>query len=190
MTAQAPSSIPAGATAAGDGIAIGDGPVTVDAYIDFLCPFCREFEVSSGPTLNAMAAKGAIALIYHPMSFLDEASTTRYSSRAAAAAGCAADQGKFLEYTHALFASQPPEGGAGLDDAELIQLGISVGLTDEAFGSCVRAGRYLYWPQQVTDAATTRGVSGTPTVLVNGRPVAADARSIAAAAGVTQGEEG
>jgi protein-disulfide isomerase len=163
MTAQAPSSIPAGATAAGDGIAIGDGPVTVDAYIDFLCPFCREFEVSSGPTLNAMAAKGA---------------------------GCAADQGKFLEYTHALFASQPPEGGAGLDDAELIQLGISVGLTDEAFGSCVRAGRYLYWPQQVTDAATTRGVSGTPTVLVNGRPVAADARSIAAAAGVTQGEEG
>ncbi len=42
------------------------------------------------------------------MNFLDEASSTNYSSRAAAASGCAADQGRFLEYAHALFQSQPP----------------------------------------------------------------------------------
>jgi protein-disulfide isomerase len=187
MTAQASNS-PAGARAAGDGIMTGDGPVTVDAYVDYLCPYCRDFEISAGPALSSMVADGAITLVYHPMSFLDQASTTRYSSRAASAAGCAADQGKFLEYTHALFGSQPPEGGPGLDDAELIALGASAGLDEQAFGSCVRAGRYLDWQQQVTDAAITRGVSGTPTVLVDGSPVAPDAQSIAA--GVSRAARG
>jgi protein-disulfide isomerase len=178
---QAPGHIPADATPAGDGIVIGTGAVTVDAYVDFLCPFCRQFELASEDTLKAMVTDGLIKLVYHPMSFLDEASTTRYSSRAAAASGCASDGGKFPEYLRALFVSQPAEGGPGLTDAELVELGTSAGLTDPAFGQCVLSGRYLDWPPYVTEQATAAGVSGTPTVLVAGEPVAADPRAIAAA---------
>jgi protein-disulfide isomerase len=174
---------PAGAVPGGDGIAAGTGPATVDAYIDFLCPYCRDFELAAGPKLNAMVGDGLIRLVYHPMAFLDEASTTRYSSRAGAAAGCAADGGKFPEYVRALFGSQPPEGGPGLTDAELIQLGVSAGLDGEAFGACVRAGRYLTWPAYVTEAATKADVTSTPTVLVNGAQVAPDPRAIAQAVG-------
>jgi hypothetical protein len=36
-------------------------------------------------------AHGQVSLVYHPLNFLDEASTTNYSTTAAAAAGCAAD---------------------------------------------------------------------------------------------------
>jgi protein-disulfide isomerase len=180
-SATVPDHIPANATAAGDGIVIGDGTVTVDAYIDFLCPYCRQFELSSEQALSAMVADGRIRLAYHPMSFLDEASTTRYSSRAAAASGCASDGGKFREYLRALFVSQPPEGGPGLSDAELIDLGASAGLTDPAFSSCVLGGRYLDWPPYVTELAAAAGVNGTPTVLVAGAPVAADPGAIAAA---------
>jgi protein-disulfide isomerase len=169
-TPMSPMDYPAGAGPAGDGIVIGRGPVTVDVYIDFLCPFCRRFELSAGPTLSAMVADGLISSVYHPMSFLDEASTTRYSSRAGAASGCAADGGKFAEYAYALFANQPPEGGPGLSDDELVKLG-------------VRAGRYLDWPAYVTAVATARGVTATPTVLVGGVPVAPDGPAIAAAAG-------
>jgi protein-disulfide isomerase len=174
---------PAHATKDGAGVVLGSGPVTVDAYIDFLCPYCRRFEIAAAPTLNAMVDDGLISLVYHPMSFLDEASTTRYSSRAGAASGCAADAGKFAEYAHALYASQPPEGGAGLSDAELMKLGSSVGLSDETFGACVLSGRYLDWPPYVTELATDLGVTGTPTVLVGGVPVAPEASAIAAAAG-------
>jgi len=46
-----PSRFPAGATQEGDAVVIGDGPVRVDAFIDFLCPYCRRFELSSGPAL-------------------------------------------------------------------------------------------------------------------------------------------
>jgi protein-disulfide isomerase len=174
---------PAGATPTGDGIVVGGGPVTVDTYIDFMCPFCRRFELAVGPTLSGMVADGLIRTVYHPMSFLDEASTTRYSSRAGAASGCASDGGKFAEYAYALFAHQPPEGGPGLSDDELVKLGGSAGLTGEAFESCVRAGRYLDWPPYVTAVATARGVTATPTVLVGGVPVAPDGPAIAAAVG-------
>src|ERR1700720_1623875 len=93
-----PSHLPANATPGGDGVVTGAGPVTVDTYIDFLCPFCRQFELSSGEALATMVADGLISLAYHPMNFLDAASTTRYSSRAAASSGCASDGGRLPGY--------------------------------------------------------------------------------------------
>jgi len=183
MTSAArPAQFPAGATTAGDGIVTGSGPVLVEAYIDFLCPFCRRFELDAGPRLADLLGAGTISLAYHPMSFLDDASTTRYSTRAAAASGCAADAGRFLEYSRALFENQPPEGSAGLSDAELTDLGATVGL-GSGFGDCVRSGRYLDWAPWVTDLAEQRGVSATPTVLVNGAPVAPTSQAVAEAAG-------
>ena len=48
MTTRSQVALPTGVTAEGDGIAIGETGVRVDAYIDFLCPFCRQFEATSG----------------------------------------------------------------------------------------------------------------------------------------------
>jgi protein-disulfide isomerase len=176
-----PGRVPAGATPECDGILIGDGPVRVDAFIDFLCPFCRRFELSSGPALAGLVADGLASLAYHPMNFLDQASTTNYSTRAAAASGCAADQGRFVEYAHALFVSQPPEGGPGLSDAELAGLGGAAGLAGAAFAACVSQAPYLDWPPQVTARATARGIDATPTVLVQGAVTRPDPRAITAA---------
>jgi len=157
----------------------GHGPVRVDAFIDFLCPFCRRFELSSGPALADLVAGGQISLVYHPLNFLDEASTTSYSTRAAAASGCAADGGRFVEYAHALFVSQPPEGGPGLSDAELAAISHAVGLADTPFTACVSGAPYLDWPPYVTARATAAGVDATPTVLVAGAAVRPEARPIA-----------
>ena len=177
-----PSRVPAGATREGDGVVVGDGPVLVEAFIDFQCPYCRRFELASGPALAAMVADHRISLAYHPMNFLDQASTTRYSTRAAAASGCAADQDRFLDYMHALFENQPPEGGAGLSDAELVAIGQSVGLTP-GFADCVSQGTYLDWPSYVTARAGEAGVESTPTVLVAGVAVPADSEAITFAVG-------
>jgi protein-disulfide isomerase len=177
----APSRLPVGVTQEGDGIMIGNGPVRVDAFIDFLCPFCRRFELSSGPTLARLVADDQVSLVYHPMDFLDQASTTSYSTRAAAASGCASDRGRFAEFAHALFVNQPPEGGPGLSDAELAGLGRAVGLAGNAFAACVSDERYLDWSPYVTARAMALGVEATPTVLVAGTVVKAEARSIAAA---------
>ena len=176
-----PSRLPADTTMEGDGVMIGHGPVRVDAFIDFLCPFCRHFELSSGPALAELVANGQVSLVYHPMNFLDEASTTNYSTRVAAAAGCAAGRGRFAEYAHALFVSQPPEGGPGLSDAELAGIGRAAGLADTAFTGCVSDAPYLDWPPYVTARATALGVDATPTVLVAGAVVRPEPQLITAA---------
>jgi protein-disulfide isomerase len=177
----APGHIPASATPEGDGILIGHGPVRVDAFIDFLCPFCRRFELAAGPALATLTADGLASVAYHPMNFLDEASTTNYSTRAAAASGCAADGGRFVPFAHALFVSQPREGGAGLSDAELADIGRAAGLAGAAFNQCLTGARYLDWPPYVTARAIALGVEATPTVTVDGAAVSPDAQAITAA---------
>src|SRR5580704_4925493 len=176
-----PGRVPAGATPEGDGVVAGNGPIQVDAFIDFLCPFCKRFELSAGPVLAEMVSATRVSVAYHPMNFLDEASTTDYSTRAAAASGCAADHGKFMEYVRALYVSQPPEGGPGRSDAELAELGSAAGLDGAAFTACVSDGTYLDWAPYVTERAVAAGVSATPTVLVGGVPVSPDPRAIAVA---------
>jgi protein-disulfide isomerase len=177
----APDRVPASATPEGDGILIAGGRVRVDVFIDFMCPYCRQFELASGPAVARLAADGEASVAYHPMNFLDEASTTSYSTRAAAASGCAADQGRFLDYAHALFVNQPPEGGPGLSDEELVSLAQQAGLSEARLAGCVGEAQYLDWPPYVTARATALGVGSTPTAMVGGAAVPPDARAIAAA---------
>ena len=165
--------VPRGATEDKSGIAVGTGPVDVDAFIDFQCPFCKQFELASGDTINLLLDRQAIRFIRHPMNFLDPASTNHYSTRAAAAAAAASDAGRFNEYAEALFENQPPEGGPGLTDDQLIALGRDIGITDATFAHEIQEGRYLPWPSFVTARATARGVGGTPSVFVQGVPVPA-----------------
>jgi protein-disulfide isomerase len=165
--------VPRGVTPELDGIVVGDGPANVEAYIDFQCPFCRQFELSSGATLDTLLGQGLISLVRHPMNFLDEISPTRYSSRAAAASAAASDAGMFHQYARALFENQPPEGGPGLSDDQLIELGQGIGITDSEFAETIRGGTYLPWPSFVTQRAIARGIAGTPSVFVDGIPVPA-----------------
>jgi protein-disulfide isomerase len=168
-----PVPVPSGGTPDGDGIVVGTGPVDVEAYIDFGCPFCRQFELMSGPALDRLLGDRLISFIRHPMDFLDAVSTTAYSTRAAAASGAAADSGVFHDYARTLFANQPPEGGPGLTDGQLIELGQAIGITDPRFPETIRRGTYLAWPPYVTQRATQRGVAGTPSVFVRGVAVPA-----------------
>jgi protein-disulfide isomerase len=168
-----PVPVPRGSTPTGDGVVVGAGTVDVETYIDFQCPFCKQFELTSGELLDRLVNDRAIRLVSHPMNFLDAVSPTGYSTRAAAASAAAADAGRFREYAHALFVNQPPEGGPGLSDGQLLELGQMLGITDPEFAETIRTGRYLPWPPYVTERAVARGVAGTPSVFVNGVPVAA-----------------
>jgi protein-disulfide isomerase len=143
-----------------------------------MCPHCREFEDKAAETLAGLVDSGKATVVYHPLAFLDSASSTDYSTRSAAASGCAADAGKFVDYMAALYAQQPAEGSAGLSQTQLINLGSVAGVDAATFGECVRADRHVAWVAGVTEQAVKRGITGTPTVLVAGKPVDADPTAI------------
>jgi protein-disulfide isomerase len=165
-----PASVPPNATAAGVPIGRDNAPATVDIYLDFQCPVCREYEQQVGPTVDAMIANGSAKVIYHPLAFLDRMSRDNYSTRASSAAGCAAADKVFPAYAKALYANQPEEGGPGLPESQLIALGQQAGAGSN-FGECVKGNTYNKWAAKLTEQASVDGINGTPTVKVNGKQI-------------------
>ena len=83
------------------------------------------------------------------------------------AARCAGAQGKYWAYHDKLFANQP-----AFERANLLRYASEVGLAREAFTRCFDTRQFA--PAVEADVAQARaiGVRGTPTFVINGRPVA------------------
>lgn len=138
-------------------------------YEDFQCPHCRDFEKAFGPTIAKLVDSGAVAVDYYMMSILNR-SNGGYSSRAANAAYCVADEDKdaFKRFHAALFAQQPQEGtGSGPDNAALIETARQAGVTG-GVPDCIKKGSYEKMSKGL--AAATK-VSSTPTVRLNGQDI-------------------
>ena len=163
---------PASAVGTHGGVLAGDAnaPVTITEYGDFQCPVCGELHRQWEPTLEQLIQQGKVKFEFVGLAYLDRGTTE--SLRSAAAATCAADTGKFLEYYNALYDQQSPTENSGfLTNARLQSIGSGAGIADPAFARCVSAGRYDGWVRKNTDAASQRGVTGTPTVLVNNKVI-------------------
>ncbi len=168
---------PAGATDSG-AISIGDpdAKVVVSIYADYLCPFCGRFEQANGADLATAVSAGTVRLEIHPMSFLDpQSGGSRYSTRAANAfvTVANADPAQALTFNRLLFENQPEEGSAGPDDAQLADFARQAGVPDEVIAG-FSAETYVPWVQKITEQAWDSGVTGTPTVLLNGQTFSGD----------------
>ncbi|RJO75085.1 disulfide bond formation protein DsbA [Nocardia panacis] len=151
-----------------------DAKVTVRIVSDLQCPVCKSFEAANAQTLADEVANGSTAVEYNVVSFLDNASSgTRYASRAANAAFvvAAADPAKFQSWFTAMYAAQPPEGGKGLPDDRLIELAAQAGYTDPAVAQAISEDKYDGYVQRISREVAGSGITGTPTVFVNGKQV-------------------
>ncbi|GAA2855822.1 DsbA family protein [Paenarthrobacter ilicis] len=144
-------------------------PVKVIAYIDFICPVCKRFETTYGESLTSLRNEGKISLEYRPLGFLDQQSTTNYSSRAANAAACVVNTSpeKYADFFNLLFERQPAEGSAGISDKDLKAMATEVGAAN--IDSCVDSKQYRPWVKVATQEAAAIGVTGTPTVFIDGK---------------------
>jgi protein-disulfide isomerase len=169
---EAPSRVPAGTTGDKAGLVFSSGAVRVDLYLDYLCPECRNTERALAADLLTLKASGSVTLVYHPVAFLnDYSSPSGYSARAASAAACAADEGKFEQYAAVLFDKQPAERGPGLSEAQLVAAGQDAGIIEDSFATCVHDGTYDPWVTYVSDVAASDNVALTPVVMVDGRRI-------------------
>ncbi|MGC3992737.1 MAG: thioredoxin domain-containing protein [Propionicimonas sp.] len=168
---------PAGATDSG-AVVVGnaDAKVTVTIYSDFMCPYCGEFERANGDDLTTAVDAGTVKLEIHPMSFLDaQSSGAEYSTRSANAFVTIANSDPALawKFDRLLYANQPAEGSSGLTDAQLIAYAKQVGVADDVTSTFTRK-TFVPWIQKITDKAWDDGVTGTPTVKINGETFTGD----------------
>jgi protein-disulfide isomerase len=144
-------------------------PVKVVLYIDFICPVCKNFEAQYNEQLTSLRNEGKISVEYRALGFLDSRSSTNYSSRAANAAACVVNESpeKYAEFVDSLFAKQPAEGSAGLSDNDLKKMATDIGA--KPIDTCVDDKTYRPFVKFTTKQAAAIGVTGTPTVFVDGQ---------------------
>ena len=163
--------IPVGADGTA-GSTSGPEAVIVSVYFDYLCPFCANFETANAATLDKMASAGEITVEYHPISILDRLSSgSEYSTRSAQAVAYVADAApeQFLAFHEALFANQPAENTAGPTDEEIAAIAVEAGVPQEiADAIAVDRGKFTTWVAAATAQGQIDGVTGTPTVKING----------------------
>lgn len=144
----------------------------LDIYEDFQCPVCDEFEKANGGTVQKLAAEGKVKVVYHPFTiFLGEHPAQENSVRAWAAARCV-PASHWLLYHNLLYSNQPSErASGGFPVSQLLALGRKAGLASAPFTSCVRSQRYAAEAVPLSEQIIRSGITGTPTVKLNGKVV-------------------
>jgi len=162
------------AQASGKTLGAPDAKVTLLLFSDFRCPACRALAQGVEDQIIAQFVDtGRARLEYHHYLIIDQKVGGRESRDAALASECAADQSQFWNFHNLLFANQgATEGGGAFEVRRLKALAESMGLDTAAFNQCLDSGRHAAEVTADEVLAAQFGVSGTPTVFVNGNKMA------------------
>lgn len=129
-------------------------------YSDFECPFCKRFYPTFKKLLTEYDDKVSFEYKHYPLDFHPNA------QKAAEASECAGDQGKFWQYHDKIFENQE-----SLSFASLKQWAKDIGLNPGSFNSCLDSGKYAAKVRADFSEGQSLGVSGTPTVFINGEKI-------------------
>lgn len=135
-----------------------DAPVTIVEFADLQCPFCKRFHTDVYAELKKTYIDSGkvrfvsrdLPLDFHP-----------FALRAAEAARCAGDQGKYWEVREALFANASP-----LDERAIQKSAEDLSLDMNTFGACLDSQKYKADIQKDAQEAATLQINGTPTFVV------------------------
>ena len=125
---------------------------------DFECPFCARYSMqTSAEVVREFVQTGKIryAFVHLPIA------SHRHAFKAAEAAMCAGDQGKFWEMRDRLFANQ-----SALARPRLPESAAAIGLRVDAFNSCLDSARHAPLIQADIATASKFGVRATPTFFI------------------------
>lgn len=138
-----------------------NAPVKIVECSEFQCPYCKRYiDQTYGTILENYVdtGKASYEFRHFPLSF------HQYAQKAAEATECAGEQGKFWEYHDILFANQ-----ANLDADSLKAYAVNLGLDATKFDTCLDSGKYEDKITEDMNYCAGKGVSGTPSFIINGQ---------------------
>ncbi len=136
-----------------------DAPVTLIEFSDYQCPFCRRFSQNTLPALKAeYIDTGRVRYIFRDFP-LDRIHPK--ARKAAEAAHCAGEQGKYWEMHDLLFQNQ-----RALEVEKLKAYARRLYLDPTAFDACLDESKYAKKIQKDFQDGSAAGVRGTPGFFV------------------------
>lgn len=145
--------------------AIGDpnAPIMIEEYSDFQCSYCRIFFMNTEKSLvDSYVEDGAVYFVYKSFGAFNSVE----SGRAAEAAYCAGDQGKFWEMHDTIFVNQTGVNVGAYSDRRLIAFAETINLDADEFRSCFNSEKYKERVEQDSKDGILAGVSATPSFVL------------------------
>jgi len=133
-------------------------PVRIVEFSEFQCPYCRRAQ----PTIAAIVEKYGDK-VSHSFRDFPLRDIHPNAQKAAEAARCASEQGKFWEYYKTLFANF-----GLLSREDLTRHAQSVGLDLPSFDQCVDSGKHAAAVEADVQDGLRAGANSTPTFFING----------------------
>jgi protein-disulfide isomerase len=152
---------------------IGDpnAPVKIEVFSDFKCTACAAFSESIEPQiLSELVESGDVYYTFRHYPFMDDNSLVKDSDLAASASFCAAEQDRFMDYKKILYVNMNSIVGE-FSEARLIAFADSLKLDMNEFENCLKENRFKDQIQADIAAAEQYGVTGTPSIFVNGQQI-------------------
>ncbi|MBI4148856.1 DsbA family protein [Candidatus Woesearchaeota archaeon] len=149
-----------------DDPALGDknAPVTIVEFSDFQCPFCGRFRSETFDQIKSQYIDtGKVRFVYRdfPLSSIHP-----NAQKAAEAAECADEQGKFWEYHDKIFLNQP-----ALSPGSLKSWAAELSLDAKKFNDCLDSGKMAAEVSKDLADASRAGGRGTPYFIVGNAPI-------------------
>ena len=141
------------------GIGRRNAEVFLVEFGDFQCPFCkRHFLTTAKQIRDQLVSTNQVRYVF--LDFPKE-DIHPFAKKAAAAARCAEEQGKYWEMRTVLYNNQ-----RALFDAFLVEHAKTAGLDESVFSRCLGSGRYDLAIREDQIVGKSLGVSGTPTFFL------------------------
>ncbi len=139
----------------------GNGTMEIIEFSDFQCPACGAAYPEVKKLMSQYGDKVKFIYKHFPIS------SHVYAFKAAEAAECAGDQGKFWEYHDILFDNQK-----NINTENMKKYARDLNLDTEKFNKCLNSGVMISRVSKDQNEGLSKGVGGTPTFFINGQKYA------------------
>ena len=136
-----------------------DAPITIVEFSDFQCPYCRTVVATVKEVMRQYS--GRVKWVYRDFPIVG---LHPQAPKAAEAARCAGEQGKFWEYHDLLFDHQ-----AQATTADFKRFADQLQLDQKSFAQCLDSGKHQAAVQSDVEEGARLGITGTPSFFINGR---------------------
>jgi protein-disulfide isomerase len=144
-----------------------DANITVIEFADYRCPFCHKFhEETFDKIVTNFLNTGKAKYLFKDL-VVNDRDEYKGSMQAAVASHCAAEQGKYWEYSKEIFKNFKPEPQHWINLDSLLTFANNIQIQDIGkFKSCVESNKYQNQIQESGTLAKQLGITGTPSFVI------------------------